>query len=267
MAASKKGLEAVGRFHAIVRSVQEFDNGVVLPVVKSLLNPTNREHCFIAGYYRCVANARTLLLFTDPSHFQAIGMLARAMFELAVDIRLIDVVPDAIAKAYAYSDCERLRVARDAVALQANGKITDDVSIQKSYIAKNGARIDAEQQKFWPKSKRVTHWSGMNLRDRTKKLGSPYEETYDLSYAQLSWDVHPGLAGVLNLDVDAFPAKCGLAFKFAVDWYADILRAVARELKIDKSVGKFDSNLQLAMLLPMTDTPEEAQRLRDHLLG
>ncbi len=267
MSTTQNIIPDVGRFQAVIKSLEQFDNIEVLPVVKALLAPTEREQCFVAAYYRTVAHARTLLIFAEPAHFQAIAMIARTLYELAIDIRLIDKVPDAIQKLYAFCDSERLRVARNVVALAASGKIADDVSVQIAYIANKGATIDAQHQVFWPGTNKVAHWSAMNLRDRAKKLGSPYDVAYDQSYAELSWDVHPGLAGVLNLDSSVFPAKCGLAFKFAIDWYMNILRAVAHELKIDKGVEKFDDKLKLAMYLPMTDSPEQAAQLRKATIG
>jgi hypothetical protein len=257
----------VGRFQAVLGSLGEFDNAEVHPIVEALLSPTEREKCFIVGYYRAVASVRSLLMFQDASHFQAIAMLARALFELAVDLRFIDVEADAIAKLYAYCASERLRVARDTVALAIARKTADDVSIQEGFIAARAASIDAQHLVFWPNTKKIIHWSGKNLRNRTEQLGSPYEEAYVLSYAQLSWDVHPGLAGVLDLDVNAFPAKCGLAFQFAFEWYADVLRSVAAELKIDKAVEKLKDKIQLATMLPFARTPEEAARLREVILG
>lgn len=94
----------VGRYAAALQGLQNLDNGEILPIVKGLLAPTPREECFVAAYYRTVANARTLLELKSPSHFQGIAMLARCMFELAVDVALIDQIPDAITKIYAYTD-------------------------------------------------------------------------------------------------------------------------------------------------------------------
>jgi hypothetical protein len=254
-------LKDVGRFHTVLKSVHELDNELVLPVIKSLFSPSEREQCFIAAYYRTVANVRTLLTFSDASHFQAIAMLARAMFELDVDVRLIAHDVDAIDKIYAFRDYERLRTARDVVALAGAGKTTDDVSIQKSFIAANETPIDAHCQKLWPKTKRPPHWSLMGLRDRAKRLGAPFEETYETMYAQLSWDVHPGVAGVLNLDENAFPVKCGLALKVAFDSYADLLRAVAQELKIDKGVEKLADKIEVALALPFTENDAQIAAL------
>lgn len=257
----------IGRFHAVLRSVQEFDNAEILPVVKGLLSPTDREYCFIAAYYRTVANARSILALNNSSHFQAIAMLSRGMFELAVDVRLIDGITDAVAKIYAFSDSERLRAARDVVAFSKGSKSSRDVTDHEAFIASKAASIELHRKALWPKLKAVKHWSGMGLRDRARQLKAPFEEIYESEYSQLSWLVHPGLAGVVGLDVAAFPAMCGLALKVAFEAYAEVLRATAAELKINKAVDKLNEKIQLAMLLPFTDTPEQAQQLGQALLG
>ncbi len=50
---------------------------------------------------------------------QAIAMVARGLFELAVDMKLIDAVPDAVKKILAFSDVEKLRAARKIVKYKA----------------------------------------------------------------------------------------------------------------------------------------------------
>lgn len=262
-------LPDVGRFAAALQGLQNLDNGEILPIVKTVLAPTPREECFIAAYYRTVANARSLLELKNAAHFQAVGMLARCMFELAVDIALIDHIPDAITKVYASARVERLRAARETVALHVAGIITDDVTVEQQYIANEGAIIESQVRTLWPKTKKqrpVSHWSDLGLVARTKLLGEPFNELYQRMYRQLSWQVHPGLAGVMNMDASAFPAMCGLSLRFAFTCYALVLQAVARELKIDKAVKDIATKVQLAQMLPFTDDEAQALALIDAML-
>jgi hypothetical protein len=260
----------IGRYVAALQGLQNLDNAEILPIVKTLLGATAREECFIAGYYRTVANARTLLELKHPSHFQGIAMVARCIFELAVDIAYIERVPDAITRIYAYARLERLRAARDKVHLQAAGVIADDVTLEQQYIATKGAAIETEAQALWPKTKKqraVSHWSDTGLSSRAKTLGEPFNELYVRMYRQLSWHVHPGLAGVMNLDASAFPAMCGLALEFSFTSYALVLCAVAKELKIDKAVANIETKTQLAKMLPFTDDEAQAAVLVEAMLG
>ena len=88
-------LRTTDRFYTMVKSHSGFDKMEVRGVIETLLSTSGRERCLIGTYHRTTANIATLLEFKQPKHFQAIAMLARGLFELAVDIRLIDVIPDA----------------------------------------------------------------------------------------------------------------------------------------------------------------------------
>jgi len=54
---------------------------------------TDRDDCFVGIYYRAKANVESLLSLKYLRDFQASIMLARSLFELAVDMKLIDVDP------------------------------------------------------------------------------------------------------------------------------------------------------------------------------
>jgi hypothetical protein len=100
-----------------------------------------------------------------------------------------------------------------------------------------------------------------------EKLKAPFDQTYHVNYAQLSWQVHAGLVGVTNLAADVFLAACGKAFEIAADACVEVLRSVISELHIDKGVPKIYAKLQLAKMLPFTETAEQALQLEAELLA
>ena len=265
----EKVVGLVGRMHGVLMSLQKFDLLEVRGVVKGLISPTPRDVCFTGVYYRTAANASTLQLLTDAQHFQAISMAARAMFELSVDIRLLDVVTDGVEKMLAFSDVERLRAARNIVKFKnANPSVEiDDAQVYEDHIQARQAAIDARRQTLWPNLKKVDHWSGLNLRERVEKLKAPFDETYEVEYPRLSWQTHAGLAGVTNLDADVFIAMCGNALGIAANAYEAVLHTVINELKIDKGVEKIHDKLRLAKMLPFTENPQQARQLQYELLG
>jgi hypothetical protein len=253
----------------MVKSLSEFDKLEVRGVIETLLSKTGRDHCFIGTYYRSVANIGTLLGLKSAKDFQAIAMLARGLFELAVDIRLIDVIPDGSAKMIAFSDVEKLRCARKIVRFtEANPNASVDSTIYRSFVANNGQRIDNEQGTLWPnlKNKRVSHWSGRDLASRVAILKSPFDEIYEVNYRQLSWQVHSGLTGIINLQAATFTLMCGVAFKLAADSYWESLLTMIREFKIGKATAKIEEKLKAAKILPFTDSPEQAEQLLRELL-
>lgn len=253
--------QTTNRFYSMVKSLSEFDKMEIRGVIQTLLSTSGRERCFIGTYYRVMGNIETLLEFKQPRHFQAIAMVARGVFELAVDIRLIDLISDIETKIREFANVEKLRCARKVLRFKAaNPAVNVDTTIYSSFVAKNESRINAAQSMLWPK-KEVSHWSGLHLAKRVELVKSPFDEIYEVNYPQLSWHVHAGLTGIANLKVETFTLMCGYAFKLAADAYREVLMSMIHKFKIAKANEKIEGKLKAAKLLPFTDTPEEAERL------
>lgn len=256
------------RFYTMLKSLGEFDRLEVRGVVQTLLSTTARERCFIGTYYRATANVGSLLELKNATHFQSIAMLARGLFELAVDVNLIDVIQDSVTKIIEFNDVEKLRCARKILRFAANASGPPvDTSIYSTFAKNNGARVDATAKQLWPTTKRVEHWSDLKMHKRVSLLKAPFEEIYEVHYPRLSWYVHSGLTGVVNLKPETFTLLCGIGFKIAADSYWELLRGIIREFKIAKANEKIEKKLKLAKLLPFTDTPDEAKQLLEGLLS
>lgn len=262
-----ESLKATAQFYGVVKSLREFDKHEVEGVVETLLATTDREKCFIATYYRSLANVNTLLTLGDVRHFQAVAMLGRGLFELAVDMRLWALIPGGADKMILFADVEKLRCARKLVAFKnSNPNVGLDSTPYSTFISKEEARIDVARNTMWPNLRKVDHWSGKNLAERVALIGSPFDEFYEGFYPLLSWYVHSGLAGVVNLQREAFMTMCGIAFRLAAESYTQILLAVIRELKIARGSEKLEEKLQAAKMLPFTDSPEQADQLFKELM-
>ena len=189
-------------------------------------------------------------------------MIARALFELAVDIRLIDVLPESCLRMAEFIDVEKLRCARKVLKFKADHpEINIDTSISEAFVAKNQSRVNAAKDALWPQSKTVQHWSGIRLSDRVKLSGPPFEEIYALHYPYLSWQVHSGLTGIANLKAETFTLLCASGFRLAADSYWETLSAMIHEFKLETANEKIRGKMKAAKLLPFTDTPEQAEQL------
>src|SRR4029077_18336555 len=143
--------KTTGQFYAVLKSVSEFDKLEVSGVIRTLLAPSDREKCFIATYHRGSGNVATLLELKWPKDFQAINMLALALFELAVDARLMNVIPKAPEKMIAFVDVEKLRCSRKILKFHAAHPVTKvDTSLYTSFVASEGKRIEALRVTLWP---------------------------------------------------------------------------------------------------------------------
>jgi len=263
-------LKTSGQFFAVLKSVAEFDKLEVAGVIRTQLSPSKREKCLIAIYLRSSANVVTLMELKHQKHFQAINMPARTLFELAVDIRLIKVIPQACEKMIAFIDVEKLRCARKILKFHAVHPITKvDPAVYSSFAATEGPEIDALRNTLWspktPQKTKLSHWSGMNLPDRIALLGAPFDEIYELNYPHLSWQVHSGLTGVVNMKAETFTIMCGQSFMLAADAYREILLAMIEEFKIQKANTMIQGKLMAAKMLPFTDSPEQALKLLNEL--
>ncbi len=257
-----------GKFYHAVRILEQFDCAEVRGVAKGVPSPTEREACVLGLYYRAALNARSLVALNDPVHFQAITQIARALLELGIDLRLLDVVSGAVAKVMAYSDWERLRAAKEVVDFAANsaGDEPADHDICRKFVDANEARIKALREELWPDVKKLDHWSGKDLRTRVSDLQPPYGELHRLNYRRLSWYAHAGLTGVFNLEKDAFVAVAATSLQIAAESYSDILRGIISELQLAKVDPKINSKLDYARMLAFTDSADEADALRRALL-
>ncbi|MEK6373206.1 MAG: DUF5677 domain-containing protein [Acidobacteriota bacterium] len=260
--------ELSSKFYHAVRILEQFDCAEVRGVAKGQLSLTERETCVFGLYYRAALNARSLVVLNDPVHFQAITQIARALLELGVDLRLLDVVPDAVAKIMAYSGWEKLRAAREVIEF-AETPDTDepgDLDIFRQFLEENEVKIRARREELWPDVKRLDHWSGMDLRTRVSDIRLPYHELHRLNYRRLSWYAHAGLTGVFNLEKEAFVAVAATSLQIAAESYSDILAAIIAELQLERVDPKINDKLNYARMLAFAGSPEEADVLRRELL-
>jgi hypothetical protein len=272
--------ENAGQFFWVVKSIRKFDTleleGVLSSVVR-LRQPDcadYREQCFLATYYRTAGMIESFLRLDTPKHFQAAAMLARSLFELAVDLKLADKVPQGFLKMVFFVDVEKLHRARQMIEFaHANPDRRIDVASQTEFVKKSAARIDTNRRVLWPPKKTggnllpLRHWSELHLSKRVELLGEPFDEMYKFQYPRLSWYVHDGLTGVVNLPAETFPNVHGYATSLVITCYTLILECVIREFKIDRAVEKIHKALKLATLLPFSKDSEQEDALIRELLG
>jgi hypothetical protein len=254
--------ENADRFYTMVKSLNNFDKLEVKGVIDTLLSTTPEENCFIGTYYRTSSNIESVLEFQHPKHFQAVAMLARGLFELAVDMRLLEVIPNGTLKMNEFIDVEKLRCAREIVAFKdANPNADFDTTEYVAFVTRNGERVDRIRQGVWPNIKRLYHWSGLRMGGRVALLKAPFDQLYEVDYPRLSWYTHPGLTGIANLKPETFTYICSYAFKLAADSYSEVLQTLIRKFGLTKTIEKIEHKLHIARIFPFTNTPEEVDVL------
>jgi hypothetical protein len=261
-------MTATERYYTSLKGLNVFDKESVGPVVSTIVLKTNRDTLVSTIYQRVRMNVESLLNLRTVRDFQAIAMVTRSLFELAIDMKLIDVVSDAVEKVGAFTDVEKIRAARKIVAYKAaNPTSKTNATVHQGFIKSNESRVAVEQAKLWPGVKKIEHWSGLNLKQRVALLKMPYEEIYEVRYPQLSWYSHSAGVSGFTLKASSFELLAGSHFQLAGEFYMMTLTAVIAEYKIEKVDEKVMKRMKLALQLPFTDTDAEAVALEKALLG
>ena len=265
--------ENAGLFRAVLQSLKEFNDVEIKNVMEGLIMPTDRENCFLACYWRAVANVDTLLGMTQVRNVQAIAMLARTMIEIAVDIRLIDLIQDSVPKILIHTQIEKLKAAQRVTAYASNHSLDSPVPIDpyQQFVMKKQIWIESEAAKLWPAValKDIHHWSSLTMASRVKLLKQPLEELYELFYRMLSWQVHSGSTGVMGLAKETFVHFCTLGFRIAAIACEEILKALATEFKLASAIDAIDKKMEFAKFLPLVkgENEEQLQKQLMHELG
>ena len=261
--AIKEATSNTDRFYTQVKSLHNFDDMEVQCVIKNLLSKTQEEGCHLATYIRTRSNVDTLLLLQEPKHFQAIAMVARALFELSVEAMFLETIPNAWIKITHHADVEKLRLANKIIEFKKeNACVATDTTIYQNYIDRESSRITAVQNSLWPGVKKVAHWSGMNLAQRCASLKTPFDQIYNDDYPRVSWYAHPGLAGIAHIQFVTFIHVCGHAFNLAVKSYEQSLRSAIRVFKLTRGNDRSIDRLEAALRFPFADTDEQVEALR-----
>jgi len=258
--------EEPARFFSTLTSLNNFDKLEIRNIIRGLLNPTQREICFTANYYRAFANVESILALNHVKHVQGIASAARGLFEVAVDVALIDEVPQGPEKMLALIDVEKMRSAQAIIDFKAaNPDAQVDATTFQEFIRLEGARITALRDSLWPNRPDVQHWSLLKLQKRVEKLGQPFNEIYAVEYPRLSWYIHSGLTGFADLQKESFELMAGIAFTIAVKSYMALMTAIIDEFKLNKHDPKVKIRMRYAQMVPWTDGEEQAAQLRREL--
>jgi hypothetical protein len=81
-----KAYDRVSRFLNALRNIHKTEQDDIRNAVMGMLYPKPREQFVTLNYHRAAMNVELLVTLTVTRHFQTIAMLARTIFELAVEL-------------------------------------------------------------------------------------------------------------------------------------------------------------------------------------
>lgn len=257
---SQLGLE---RIYGAMRNLNDLELSDFRGVIMGMLSATLREPILTLNYHRAAINIGQLLITKDTKQFEAISMLARTIFELAVEIKLMSITADAASKIDVFTGVEKLRAARKMVAFKkAHPEARFQYETQEKFVAACGAVIDDEQAAMWPGRDEVKHWTLKSLAKRAEELGAPFERIYEVHYPQLSWDAHSGVVSVFQATPNSFVPSVGIAYTIAVESYMQILEILVNEFKLYTTNPLLKNKIAYMKNVAYAESQDEADRIR-----
>ena len=238
-----------------IRAIYTFQKVSLRPLLQGLLNPSPREQAFVGFHYRIAAYLTSLFKLDGPIHFQTIAASARSLFELGLDMALFnkDSTHESLDRLHAFSRVERYRVARKLVDFYSSKPLPAnlDLSKQRSLCAdpKEKLEMEALVLKYWGCNKKgdllwPKHWSRFQeARGRARHVGGTWEEWYVQNYYMLSWHIHPGITGIVNLPQEAFDYFAMEAFQLSTDVVVESYNIIGRELHLDRAMSEWGDSL------------------------
>jgi len=261
-------------FHAALRNLDKLERDDFREVIKSQFNPTLRERYITVNYHRAAFNVEMMIAIKDTRQFQTLSLLARTIFELAVEIRSIIRDPDAAKKIELFSKVEVLRSVRRIVEFKKGSHVAHQYQKELDFVDQFGGQIDAAEAAMWPpnattgRKPSVKHWTLKNIRDRAKDLGAPFDRIYEVHYAQLSWMTHSGVVSPLNVTTEWVTSFVSVVYSIAIDSYMEILEMLVNEFKLSITNEHIKKKIVCNRDLGFTSTREEGEVvLRKHGLS
>lgn len=199
----------------------------------------------IYGIYLRICGQVQSLLRLKHSDFQAINMVARSIFELALDLRLLadQKVLQGSEKLRAFHEVELLKTARRIIEFKKRTGADIDTTVEERYVEQNAERITNLRDTIW-RRKPGTHWSGYRLfPERVELAGHPFDRWYAGYYSKLSWNVHSGLAGFRGISEEGLFIQATLATLLAGRCYRVALDATMVGTGVEVNTENW-SNLQ-----------------------
>lgn len=242
-------------------AIASFAKSVMIPILRGQLNLNDKEKAITGTYFRMYAWIVSMVAMNSRIHFQGAAAAARALFELLLDMQMLssDKTGSLVQKFTAFPAIETYFAAEKLVSFcdEHINLCKIDCTQQRTFITQpmKQSEINALIIKHWGKTKkgfpnRPEHWSGKHVRERARDLGLSYEELYVEEYQLLSWYIHSGAAGHVNVPEKLFEIRFGLAHSLAQKIFLEATTTCAREMKITIAIDWFQDAIADLRLMP-----------------
>ena len=250
--------------HAGIKTSCRFMEEVMIPRIRGLIKPSQRELILINIYYRIFLFTEAAYLLNRIRSFQSAASSTRSVFELLVDLKLIikNKIPDALNKYNAFTIIEKARVAKitlDYYIKQKSSKVST-TPIQH-FLSTQGSpqNVQALIIKNWGlnkkrKPKGIKHWTAHDLKGRVNMLDGTDQEFYMRTYPMLSWYIHSAAgAGFVNVNEDGLVTVISWSYKLLLSMFIESTLLLGQEFHFDKGDPDFKKWLKRLEAIPGVD--------------
>lgn len=233
-----------GAYMSQLNAIEAFWADIVHPFVHHRDSWPPRQLAVATLSDRAIGHGRVVPRLNSLVYQQTVTSAERSVIELWLDIRLLhqNVIADGAQRLFAFGEYQKLLSAKrtDRFFLEYP-ELDESPSAalpHRGFIAKEGARIDAQTQKLWAKP--PDHWSGMKLKERAKAVGPEAQLKVAHGYDMRNFASHTGVAGVLNVPSSTFELIYNQSVANIADCTMDILKVLGVELDVSKTVAEYD---------------------------
>lgn len=233
------------RIHSLVEDI-------VVPVVQGQIGKSDYEQAVSVTICRIALLLRGLKRLNEPAHFQIVNSVARTVFELVLDLKVLIADHSSAEKFHGFARVAKFRKASQLKTFLDSNPAVDRSSHQDAInFASDTARENEVEQEcilHWGsdrsgKPRWPDHWSGKNIADRADDAGIEFAEIYRSQFFLQSYYVHAGPAGIQNLSREALICSFGIAHRLIQQMAAIAVQIVADEFHL------FSTDLDLRVKL------------------
>ena len=230
-------------------------DGQVGPVCGARVAESSREDFseVFQLFLRMVLWVRTMSKLEFKEDFQAFASGSRAIFELAVDLVLLEKDPTASTKMKAFELRLKWKQAKKAhafitekvaagVPMAQLGLHPDTLRVHQEFIDHHASQVESDKKRFWPTTTNVRRWTGQDLGTDARTVdalgsGLRFSEFYATGYSYQCWNIHGStLTGMRDFAPDHLFMGSSLALLNAWVFAAIATIATVRKLGLAKDV-------------------------------
>lgn len=246
--------ELIGAYHDGLRGAVDFVQSQVIGTLQGQIYLSQHESAIMGIFLRVHALACSLLRLNNSIDFNAVANIARTLFELLLDLKLLvsaNLKQQDLARFFAFPEVDRFRIAKRIVELQ--NKHPDlvrsslfDSSARKEFVESRvkDKSIEKKVESLWGRDSKgklrwPEHWSGLSVRNRSTTFGSLYEQEYLEIYSFLSSYTHSGSSAYAGLTEKTLESIYGISLEYARKLYIESLIICSKVFSLQKGIESF----------------------------